>query len=68
MNPCRICGRSAVWTITAAYPACAVVHPHFATYPAPMSSVCDEHLAEVMRRDGDAPGSTPAYLVKRIGA
>lgn len=63
---CRFCEGDAAWSITAAYPACDVIHPHYATYPAPMFYVCGGHLATAMEGDLAAPGSTPAHLVKRV--
>lgn len=61
---CDRCDDRATFTVTAAYPACPVLHPHFATYPMPLARACPEHLAEAITRDGAAPGATPAYLVR----
>lgn len=63
---CDHCATEAMFTVTAAYPACDVTHPHFATYPMPMARTCAGHLTYAITKDWRAPGHTPGYLVKVV--
>ena len=62
---CDRCNAEATFTVTAAYPACDDVHPHFATYPQPLARVCSQHVAMAINIDSEHPGATPAYLVRQ---
>lgn len=63
---CDRCPAAAVFTVTAAYPACDVTHPHFATYPAPLGRACAGHTVDIIARDRGHAGATPAYLVRPL--
>lgn len=61
---CDRCNAHASFDVIAAYPACDVTHPHYATYPQPMARVCSVHVTYAIADDSARPGATPAYLVR----
>lgn len=69
MTVCDVCGEAAEFTLTAAYSAAdgpGVVHPLYATYPAPMARLCGTHLSTFVRSDQANLGATPAYLLRPV--
>lgn len=66
---CTACDQAAAWRIFAAYEddtADPSVHPRMARYPAPMATVCDDHLLTVIQTDVRAFASTNCWAVMAV--
>ena len=65
---CELCDALMTFRIYAAYNADEGenAHPRHARYPMAMARTCAAHLADVLARDADAPGSTQQWLIVRI--